>query len=74
MNPKPDNNERNFLDLLLQPETRIKAERFTPESETELLALTKEARKHAKAKKWQQANLAVRTVQTRWPKLNRRPL
>jgi hypothetical protein len=73
-NTKPDNNERKFVDLLVSLEERIKREPFAPESEETLLALTKEARKHAHAKDWLTANKAVRTVQIMWPKLARRPL
>jgi hypothetical protein len=73
-NTNTDNNERKFVDLLVSLEERIKREPFTPESEETLLALTKEAKKHAHAKDWAQANLAVRTIQMRWPKLNRRAL
>jgi hypothetical protein len=73
-NTKPDNNERRFVDLLGSLEERIKAEPFSPESAETLLALTKEARKHAHAKDWQTANKAVRTVQIMWPKLSRRAL
>jgi len=71
-NTKPDNNERKFVDLLVSLEERIKREPFTPESEETLLALTKKARERAQAKDWAQANIAVRTIQITWPKLNRR--
>jgi hypothetical protein len=73
-NTKPDNNERKFVDLLVSLEERIKREPFTPESEETLLALTKKARERAHAKDWIQANMAVRTIQITWPKLNRRAL
>jgi hypothetical protein len=69
---KVDPIERNFLDSLIELESRIRTEPLMPEARTQMLEFTQKAKEHAKAKKWAEARASVREVQKRWSKLPRR--
>ena len=69
---KLDPIERDFLDALIQLETRVRTEPLTPEARTQMLEFMQKAKQHAQAKEWPQAQQAVREVQKRWSKLPRR--
>jgi hypothetical protein len=74
MKPKLDAIARDFLDSLIELETRIRTEPLMPEARTQMLEFTQKAKEHAKGKNWSEARASVREVQKRWSKLPRRAL
>jgi hypothetical protein len=74
MKNKTTTEERNFLDSLLVLEARIRAERLTPEAESQILELTSKVKEQAKANDLLKARQSVRLIQKRWSKLPRRRL
>jgi hypothetical protein len=74
MKTKTTTEERNFLDSLLVLEARIRAERLTPEAESQILELTSKVKEQAKANDLLKARQSVRLIHKRWSKLPSRRL